>query len=118
MTKLLSLRLPIGNELAERHEAAVHPARPIVQFERVDAAQLASRRPEDEDIVIVERFGTAFGPVYPQGATDLVDERGLVDDLRTAQRRKRDTFLRLAGNAAVEPPGERGFGRYAGRSVG
>src|SRR3546814_10721621 len=70
MTKLLSLRLPIGNELAERHEAAVHPARPIVQFERVDAAQLASRRPEDEDIVIVERYGTAFGPVDPPGRTE------------------------------------------------
>src|SRR3546814_10168858 len=74
MTKLLSLRLPIGNELAERHEAAVHPARPIVQFERVDAAQLASRRPEDQDIVIVERFGTAFGPVDPQRSEEHTSE--------------------------------------------
>src|SRR3546814_18642658 len=110
MTKLLSLRLPLGNELAERHEAAVQPARPIVQCERVDAAQLASRRPEDQDIVIVERFGTAFGPVDPQGATDLVDDRGLVDDLRTARGRKRDTILRLAGQAAFQQQAKPGFG--------
>src|SRR3546814_4476569 len=76
----------------------------------LDAAQLASRRPEDQDIVIVERFGTAFGPVDPQGATDLVDDRGLVDDLRTARGRKRDTLLRLAGNAAFEQLGKLGFG--------
>src|SRR3546814_4739740 len=65
---------------------------------------------EDQDIVIVERFGTAFGPVDPQGATDLVDDRGLVDDLRTARGRKRDTLLRLAGNAAFEQLGKLGFG--------
>src|SRR3546814_14219585 len=70
---------------------------------------LATRRLEDQDIVIVERFGTAFGPVDPQGATDLVDDRGLVDDLRTARGRKRDTLLRLAGNAAFEQLGQLGF---------
>src|SRR3546814_2034670 len=53
---------------------------------------------------------SAFGPVDPQGATDLVDDRGLVDDLRTARGRKRDTFLRLAGNAAFEQLGKLGFG--------
>src|SRR3546814_6740820 len=68
--KSVGLGAPVRHEFAERDEAAVHPARPIVQLDRVDAAQLATRRLEDEDIVIVERFGAALRPVDPIGAAE------------------------------------------------
>src|SRR3546814_1428403 len=87
----------------------------VVELDRVDRAELRAGQFGDEDVVVaVERFGAAARPVDPQGAADAVDDRGLVDDLRTGDRRRGDAVARLAGCAALEHPGELFL---AGRSV-
>src|SRR3546814_20337440 len=83
--------LAIRYELAERDEARIHMAATVVELDRVDRAELRAGQFGDEDVVVaVERFGAAARPVDPQGAADAIDDRGLVDDLRTGDRRPGD----------------------------
>src|SRR3546814_7053989 len=68
----------------------------VVELDRVDRAELRAGQFGDEDVVVaVERFGAAARPVDPQGAADAIDDRGLVDDLRTGDRRQGDAVARL-----------------------
>src|SRR3546814_11720437 len=79
----------------------------VVELDRFDRAELRAGQFGDEDVVVaVERFGAAARPVDPQGAADAIDDRGLVDDLRTGDRRQGDAVARPAGGAALEHPGE------------
>src|SRR3546814_11578790 len=87
--------LAIRDELAERDEARIHMAATVVELDRVDRAELRAGQFGDEDVVVaVERFGAAARPVDPQGAAGAIDDRGLVDDLRTGDRRQGDAVDR------------------------
>src|SRR3546814_16117642 len=95
--------LAIGDELAERDEACVHVGSAVVELDRVDRAEARADQLGDEDIVvIVERFGAILRPVDTKGAADAINDRGLVNDLRTLSRRQGGSIPRLARRTHVQ----------------
>ncbi|PAV66929.1 hypothetical protein WR25_22931 [Diploscapter pachys] len=95
----------IGDEIAQRDEAARELRGTIDQADRVDAAQLRSDGVGHQNVVVAQRGRTRSRFVEIEAPADPVQDRLAVDDAGRGDAGEVDAARRLAGDAS----GKRGL---------